>query len=81
MVKFLATRDGRMFLAFGLTRENITRLMQDEPIKIDTTDLGLAPGTLLLFFGETEEAIYDSLKDQGVVGPQTVVHRTATRHG
>jgi hypothetical protein len=81
MVKFLATRDGRMFLAFGLTRENITRLMQDEPITIDTKDLGLAPGTLCIFVGETEATIYDTLKEQGVVGPQTIVHGTATRHG
>lgn len=81
MVKFLANRDGRMFLAFGLTRENITRLMQDEPIKIDTKELGLPPGALLIFYGETEATIYDTLKEQGLVGPQTVIHDTPTRHG
>ena len=81
MVKFLATRDNRMFLALGLTRENLTRMMADEPIKIDTKELGLPPGTLLIFFGETEAAIFNTLKDQGVVGPQTVIHDTPTRHG
>lgn len=74
MVRCQATgKDGRPVFVFGLTRENITRLTNGEPIKLDLDAFGLTgpPLTIYLTFGETEEAIARELSE--FIGPQTQV--------
>lgn len=59
-------------LLLGLSRENITRLMADQPIRIlPDADLGL-PITLVIMGGETEQEIYDQLSP--LFGPHTITH-------
>lgn len=59
----LDNRDGSRTVLLGLSRENINRLFQDKPIKVDLAELGL-PTTLsiVLIGGETEGAILNDIK-------------------
>lgn len=41
----------------GLSRENINRLMDDQPIRFDGDVLGFPGETFYIVFGETEQAI------------------------
>ena len=41
----------------GISGENMTRLMADEPIVVQVAELGLPPMKILLIGGRTEEAI------------------------
>jgi len=54
------TMDGEVALLFGLSRENVTRLVSGKPIRVDLTELGL-PGDVYIFFGETEDALSDEM--------------------
>ena len=58
---------------FGLSRENITRLTVGQPIVIRLDDHGLTgPAvSIVLCYGETEEALALDLKE--FIGPQTTV--------
>lgn len=53
---------------FGLSERNLELLRKGMPIKINMTELGLT-GTILIFYGKTEEAMYEELKE--LVGPET----------
>ncbi len=64
MIKSKGTSaDGRPFLIFGLSRINTERLLQGDPIPIDTEALGLPGGPhILIMAGETEEDILNTLR-------------------
>lgn len=47
---------------FGLTRNNVNRLMQGEPILVDLAEIGLPSRKVVIHFGETEEAIVDEMR-------------------
>lgn len=44
-------------LIFGLSARNVQLLMEGKPISIDLRDLGLEKGRVMIFYGETEEAM------------------------
>lgn len=63
-------------LLFGLTRENIKRLVAGNPIRIAGASHGggVPEGwKVLIVFGETEDALTDALMRSGAVGPETEV--------
>lgn len=62
MIRATGEIDGRPLLILGLSGENMTRLMADEPIRIDLAPLGLPDITVLVVGGRTEEAIMDQLR-------------------
>lgn len=67
------TGDGRPLLLLGLSGENMTRLMADEPILIDTTTLGpafadLAPMVVAIYGGRSEEELASALKTDALTG-------------
>jgi hypothetical protein len=82
MIKFLAERDGRPMLGFGLSRGNCEKLLEGKPIFVDLKLMleGLLNGTkpindttVLIFGGETEasmtaeiEAYLGPIKDKMV---------------
>lgn len=74
MVKFaFKGQDDRENLGLGITAENVKRMKDGQPIRIDLAALGLSVnGTVMLFYGETEQSLYDSLKE--FIGPETDVH-------
>lgn len=55
-------------LFFGLSERNLELLRKGRPIKVDLTDLDRS-GSVIIFYGKTEEAIRDDLID--MVGPET----------
>jgi hypothetical protein len=66
MIKaFGALPNGRPLALFGLSGENMTRLMAGEPIKIDLPEAALGypmpPLTVVICGGRTEEAIVEEV--------------------
>lgn len=57
-------------LIFGLSARNIELLMNGKPISIDLTEIGLAKGRVLIFYGRTEEDMKQDLIEQGMVLPR-----------
>lgn len=57
------TGDGRPFVILGLSGENMTRLMADEPIVLDLAELGLPSTVITIIGGRTEDVILAQLAD------------------
>jgi hypothetical protein len=58
---------GRPLLILGLSGENVTRLMADEPISFDLAELGLPPMRVVIVGGRTEDAITEQLAEHGLL--------------
>lgn len=63
------TNDG--VLLFGLSARNVELLKEGKPIDIDLRTLGLPSGRVLIFYGETEQEIRESLIVQGLIDENT----------
>lgn len=61
------TGDGRPLVLLGLSGENVTRLMADEPIRLDLAELGLPPMVVVIVGGRTEDAITEKLTEVGLL--------------
>ncbi len=61
------TNDGRPLLVLGLSGENVTRLMADEPISIDLSELGLPPMQVIILGGRDEFTITAQLQKAGLL--------------
>jgi hypothetical protein len=74
MIKFAFNdNEDRTHLGLGISRENVNRMIAGKPIRVDLTELGLAPnGSILIFFGETERELQQQLAE--FIGPDTKVH-------
>ncbi len=59
------TGDGTPLVVLGLSGENVTRLMADEPIHLNLADLGLPAIEVLIVGGRTEESIVTDLQNAG----------------
>lgn len=72
--------NGRPVLVIGLSGENMTRLMADEPIIIDGAAVGFGDLTVALLGGRTEQDIVARLSAVGLVNAGTEVrdHRPGT---
>jgi hypothetical protein len=55
---------GQPTVILGLSGENMTRLMADEPIVINLADLGLPPQRIVIVGGRTETDIAAQLAQQ-----------------
>jgi len=53
----------------GLTGENLTRLLADEPILIDLAELGLPACKISIIYGTDEKAIIEKLVRAGLLEP------------
>lgn len=62
MITAVVQLSGRPLVVLGLSGENVTRLMADEPILIDLADLGLPPQKIAIVGGRTEDDIAADLK-------------------
>lgn len=72
MIKFkFARKDGKPCLGFGLSAENVKRLKEGQPIVVDCFEMGVDV-EIMIFYGETEQAIYDDLKE--FIGKETKVN-------
>ena len=78
MVKATAKmKDGRTAITIGVSRENLKRLAQDQPIYFDTAQLKIPAGTnigsIAIFFGETDGDLIKKMEH--LIGPNTNVVR------
>jgi hypothetical protein len=75
MVKFVFdTSDGRSNLGLGVTRENVKRLIQGKPIRVNLPEMhrGLViDGDVMIYFGETERDLQQAVAE--FIGPETKV--------
>lgn len=67
MIKAVGKADGKPMLLLGLSGENMTRLMADEPIKFDLAELGLPAMVVVIIGGRTESAIMAQLHAAGLL--------------
>lgn len=68
MIKALGRAgDGTPLLILGLSGENMTRLMADEPIRVSLADFDLPACYVVLVGGRTEDAIAESLKSHDLL--------------
>lgn len=65
------TRDGKKLIMFGLTKKNIERLQNDEPIAVPLDQWGITNTRVVIFAGDTEESIVTDLLQ--LVGPDTKI--------
>jgi hypothetical protein len=56
------TNTGEPIVLLGLSGENLTRLVAQEPIAINLADLGLPPCQVIITYGRTESEILEDLK-------------------
>jgi hypothetical protein len=79
VIKFIAVGDnGRTAVGLGLSYENLRRLKDDQPIRVDLTKLGIVgpPHEVVIFAGETEASMTNQLARSGAIGPDTILHGT-----
>lgn len=65
----LETSDGPVVL-IGLSGENMARLMADEPIEFNLSDIGLPPQRVWIIGGSTEDVIAQRLVAQTRLKPR-----------
>lgn len=72
MIKFRASGEGgSQVIGFGLSRRNIERLMNGEPISTKMPAGAGPPLEVVIFFGETEQAMYDQMRQSGYIDSDT----------
>jgi hypothetical protein len=69
MIKFKGTKDGRTFVGFGITAENVIRLLQGKPILIKGEDIGLEPMDITIVYGPSSEKLIEQMRAQGLAIP------------
>lgn len=65
-------------LILGLSRENITRLTNGEPMRLrrESHGDGIPDGwEICIMFGETERDMAAQFEEHGLIGPETTIHR------
>lgn len=68
MIKALAGKN----VILGLSEENVKRLKDNQPIKINLKDMGLPDQVIYIVYGATEEALYEQFKPH--FAPDAKVH-------
>lgn len=76
----LRDQAGAPVVLLGLSGENITRLMADEPISINLAELGLPPLRIAIVGGRTEAHITAQLDQQYGPLPFTCPRCSRTSH-
>jgi hypothetical protein len=67
MIKFHTKGPQGGLYGFGLSARNVELLKQGKPIVIDMMEVGVPDMQIVLFYGETEEAIADELRQHGLL--------------
>ncbi len=76
MIKFVSRprKNKAPLVGLGLSEENIKRLKQGRPIRLDLKDLGLRPTEIMIFYGATEVDMRGELIRLGLIDDKTVEH-------
>ena len=62
-----AANPSRPMVLLGLTRENVRRLMDDQPIVVELTDLDLPPMSVVIIGGQDQATLARELARIGMV--------------
>lgn len=79
MVKFTAQGPNGPLIGFGLSRRNIELLKQGKPLIVDLAEMGLPPGKIMIFYGNTEAAMAKEMLP--FISEATRVYGTETLEG
>lgn len=60
---------GQPTVFLGLTKENVQRLRDNQPIGLDMGELGLGDGKIVLLYGEDQAELVDDLRSLGIPLP------------
>ena len=74
MIKFVFDDDeGHTHLGLGISRENVNRLTQGGPIRVDLAEMKVTVnGDVMIYFGETERELQQAVAE--FIGPDTKVN-------
>lgn len=75
MIKFCAETDKGPLIGLGLSKQNLAQLYKGRPIHLPLDQFGIPGKSILLFSGETEEAMMKELIDAGLVRPDTKINK------
>ena len=67
MIRLITELHGRPLLIFGITQGNVARMAAGNPMKFDVPGRGDGPITVVLTYGDDEEAIVAELELHGVL--------------
>lgn len=66
MIKAIVQSNGGVkIVVLGVTRENIDRMLDNKPVRLNFSQLGLPPQTVVIIAGETEMDIMEDLRALG----------------
>jgi hypothetical protein len=65
VIKVRGKAGGKDLVILGLSRANVDRLMDNQPIMFDMAQLGFPNQTLVICGGETNESINEDLRSIG----------------
>jgi hypothetical protein len=76
MIKFIGGNQHRQVVGLGLSHRNLELLRQGKLIMVNLRELGVdgPPHEVMIFAGETEEAMTADLRSHGMIGPDTITH-------
>jgi hypothetical protein len=78
MIRFRTkTAAGKDLIGLGLSHANLAHLEQGQPILFDGRELALGDLKVMIFTGETEEAMRRELADHGLIPPEAAAGRIA----
>jgi len=69
--------DGRHVLVLGLSRGNVERLLDGQPIRVTGESVGIPDlASVLIVFGETEAVLEAEMRNAGLISDETVIRRS-----
>lgn len=73
MIKFkVELKNGGWMFGFGITDENIERLKENKPIRVEMSSLGEDTNdVVVILYGKTEGAIFEAMVEAEVISPDT----------
>jgi hypothetical protein len=79
MVKATVEREGGgKLLLLGITPENVRRMRAGRPVYVNGKEVGMPGVEVAVMFGETERALLEDLRKQGVELPANAETQVAT---
>lgn len=76
MIRARATVDGKPAIVLGVSRVNITRLVdRNEPISVTGESIGMPDlHSIVIYFAETEPDLLRTLRRYGAIRATTAIH-------
>lgn len=73
MIKFTSEHGKRKIIGLGLSAANISNLREGRPIHIMGEEMGIPGQDILIFSGNTEQEMAETLKKHGLITDTTEI--------